>query len=280
MKEIFENFRQNLKRRLPFITIGLLILLFLFVYLYSRIVITIGPGEGGVLYLRFFGGTQINYVYAEGIHFILPWNRMYVYNVRIQEISSELNVLAKSGLQVHTYFSVRYAPEYRMLGVLHQRVGPDYPIKVILPEIESVIRETIGTMNAEDLYTEGREVLTEALDEAIEQIARRYVKVDDVLIRKLELPKEVADAIKTKIREKHLVQAHEYIAKRRRVDARGIRDYNEIITKSLSDSNILKWHGIQATKAFAESANAKTFVIGVGNDGVPIILNPENSNDK
>lgn len=275
MKEIYKKVKVKLKRASVSLVVPLLIILFVAAYFVQSILIIVGPGEAGVFWSLFFGGTQINYVYAEGIHFILPWDRMYVYNVRIQEISSELNVLAKSGLGVDTFFSVRYAPEYRMLGVLHQRVGPDYPTKVIIPEIESVIRETIGTMDAEEIYTEGREVLAEALDEAIEQIARRYIQVDDVLIRKLELPPMVAEAIKTKIKEKHLVQAQEHIAERRRVEARGIRDYNEIIAKSLSDSKILKWHGIQATHAFAESENAKTFVIGVGKDSVPIILNPE-----
>ncbi len=274
-KKFWRKLRQKFKRIFVSIAVPMLIILFVAVYFLGNIVIVLFPGEAGVFWSLFLGGTRTNHVYSEGIQFILPWDKMYVYNVRIQEISSELEVLTKTGLQVHVYFSVRYAPEYRLVAVLHQKVGPDYPTKVIIPEIESVIRETIGTMTADQVYNEGREVLANALDEAIEQIARRYIKVDDILIRKLELPPKVAEAIRTRIQESHLVKAQEHIAERRRIDARGYRDYNETITKSLSDKAILKWHGIQAIKAFAESENSKVFVIGVGENGVPIILNPE-----
>ncbi|RLC17944.1 MAG: prohibitin family protein, partial [Deltaproteobacteria bacterium] len=101
------------------------------------------------------------------------------------------------------------------------------------------------------------------------------------------LPPVVADAIVFKIKQKQMVQAHEFIvqkekkeAERKRIEGQGIRDQNEIITTSLTDEKILRWHGIQAVKAFATSENAKTFVIGVGENGVPIILNPESPEKK
>jgi len=284
---VFQKIKAGLRKMFLSMAVPLLILLFVATYLIQNIAITLLPGEAGVFWSRFLGGTRINYVYPEGMHFILPWDKIYVYNVRIQEISSELTVLARSGLHVLVYFSVRYAPDKRMLGVLHQKVGPDYANKVIIPQIESVIRDVIGTMEAEQIYTTGREVLAKALDQAIEQIARRYVNVDVVLIRKLELPPVVADAIVFKIKQKQMVQAHEFIvqkekkeAERKRIEGQGIRDQNEIITTSLTDEKILRWHGIQAVKAFATSENAKTFVIGVGENGVPIILNPESPEKK
>ncbi len=284
---VFQKIKAGLRKMFLSMAVPLLILLFVATYLIQNIAITLLPGEAGVFWSRFLGGTRINYVYPEGMHFILPWDKVYVYNVRIQEISSELTVLARSGLHVLVYFSVRYAPDKRMLGVLHQKVGPDYANKVIIPQIESVIRGVIGTMEAEQIYTTGREVLAKALDQAIEQIARRYVNVDVVLIRKLELPPVVADAIVFKIKQKQMVQAHEFIvqkekkeAERKRIEGQGIRDQNEIITTSLTDEKILRWHGIQAVKAFATSENAKTFVIGVGENGVPIILNPESPEKK
>ncbi len=284
---VFQKIKAGLRKMFLSMAVPLLILLFVATYLIQNIAITLLPGEAGVFWSRFLGGTRINYVYPEGMHFILPWDKVYVYNVRIQEISSELTVLARSGLHVLVYFSVRYAPDKRMLGVLHQKVGPDYANKVIIPQIESVIRGVIGTMEAEQIYTTGREVLAKALDQAIEQIARRYVNVDVVLIRKLELPPVVADAIVFKIKQKQMVQAHEFIvqkekkeAERKRIEGQGIRDQNEIITTSLTDEKILRWHGIQAVKAFATSENATTFVIGVGENGVPIILNPESPEKK
>ena len=56
-----------------------------------------------------------------------------------------------------------------------------------------------------------------------------------------------------------------------RIQARGIADYNRIISASLT-TNILKQKGIDATLALANSANSKVVVIGSGKEGMPLIL--------
>ncbi|ETR70296.1 MAG: membrane protease subunit stomatin/prohibitin-like protein [Candidatus Magnetoglobus multicellularis str. Araruama] len=273
--------KRIIKSHIPMVTaISMGVILFL-ALLSSKIFFSINPGEAGVRWKR-FSGTQIDRIFGEGFHIISPLDKMFIYNVRIQELPVELDVLTRTGLKVNIFISIRYAPDYKLLGVLHQQVGPDYAKIVIIPEIESVIREIIGTMDAEQIYTTGRKVIVEAINKAIEQIAQRYIIVDDVLIRKIELPKTVAEAIQFKIKQKHLVEAHEFIvekekkeAKRKEIEAIGIKKHNELVNQSLSNDNILKWHGIQALHAFAKSENAKVFVVGYGKDGVPIILNPE-----
>lgn len=269
------------KSQIPMITAVTMGVVLFLALLSTRIFFSINPGEAGVRWKR-FSGTQIDRVFGEGFHMIPPYDKMFIYNVRIQELPVELYVLTKTGLKVNLFISIRYAPDYKLLGVLHQQVGPDYAKIVIIPEIESVIREIIGTMNAEQIYTTGRKVIVEAINKAIEQIAQRYINVDDVLIRKIELPQTVAEAIQFKIKQKHLVEAHEYIvekekkeAKRKEIEAIGIKKHNELVNQSLNNENILKWHGIQALHAFANSENAKVFVVGYGKEGVPIILNPE-----
>jgi len=269
------------KSQIPMITAVTMGLVLFLALLSTRIFFSINPGEAGVRWKR-FSGTQIDRVFGEGFHMIPPWDKMFIYNVRIQELPVELFVLTKTGLKVNLFISIRYAPDFKLLGVLHQQVGPDYAKIVIIPEIESVIREIIGTMDAEQIYTTGRKVIVEAINKAIEQIAQRYINVDDVLIRKIELPQTVAEAIQFKIKQKHLVEAHEYIvekekkeAKRKEIEATGIKKHNELVNQSLNNEKILKWHGIQALHAFANSENAKVFVVGYGKEGVPIILNPE-----
>ena len=245
----------------------------------QRIFFSILPGEAGVLWSR-FKGTEIDYVYPEGFHLIYPWDKMYIYNVRIQETHPDMDVLTNTGLKVHLLLSIRYAPKYKLLGVLHQKVGPRYPQKVIIPEIEAVLREIIGTMGAEEIYTTGRAVIIKAINQAIEQVAQRYIDVDSVLIKRIDLPQSVAKAIRYKIEQKHLIQAHEFIvqkekkeAQRKRIEGEGIRDQLKIIASSLPQGQILKWKGVQATEEIAKSKNAKVVIIGNGEAGLPIILN-------
>ena len=95
-------------------------------------------------------------------------------------------------------------------------------------------------------------------------------------------------AIQEKVQQKHLAESYVYRLQRERleadrkaIEADGIRRFQEIIQKSIS-GDYLKWKGIDATLELARSNNAKTVVIGAGDDGLPIILGglnqpPENS---
>ncbi len=276
MSEFYKNIRQKIRNNLPQITAVVLTFLFMFFYLYNHIVYTIQSGEGGVKYLRFFGGTVVDRVYGEGIHFIFPWDKMYIYNVRIQQVAHEFDVLTKSGLKVRLSISIRYYPEYKLLGTLHQKVGMDYVNTVVIPEIESVLRVLIGTMEAEEVYKTEKAIYENALNQAVERVAQRFVNVDVVIIKKIEMPESVAKAIREKIEQKHIAEAHVFKierekleAERKRIEAAGLKDYNDILATSLS-KDILQWMGIKATLELSKSENSKVIMIGNQQSGLPI----------
>ncbi|MCI5157053.1 MAG: prohibitin family protein [Candidatus Electrothrix sp. AUS1_2] len=254
----------------------LLIILIICILLFNRIIVFIGPGEGGVLYRLFFGGTVTTKIYPEGIQFIWPWDTMYVYNARVQEYPHEFDALTKNGLKVHLNLSVRYRPEYKLLGILHQEIGEDYVNIVVLPEIENVLRVLIGSLDAEEIYTTKQSLLEKAINGAIEQIAQRYVQVDDVIIKKIELPESVEESIRKKIEQKHVADAYvfrlkkeEEEKKRKQLEAEGLERFRNALSPE-----VLQYMGIQATLELSQSENAKVVIIGGGKDGgLPIIGN-------
>jgi len=251
--------------------------LFMFFYLYNHIVYTIQSGEGGVKYLRFFGGTVVDKVYPEGIHFVFPWDQLFIYNVRIQQVAHEFDVLTKSGLKVRLSISIRYYPEYKLLGILHQKVGMDYVHTIVIPEVESVLRVLVGTMEAEEVYKTEKSIYENALNQAVERVAQRFVNVDVVIIKKIDMPDSVEKAIREKIEQKHIAEAHIFRierekleAERRRIEAEGMKAYNDILASSLS-GDVLQWMGINATLELSKSDNSKVVIIGNPKDGLPII---------
>ncbi len=256
-----------------------LLFAFLFIYLWNNIVITIKAGEKGVLFKRFFGGTVVDEVYPEGLILIFPWDILQIYNVRVQQASRELYVLTKNGLRVDLTVSIRYYPHHKLLGILHQRVGPDYVNAIVVPEVEQVLRIVIGRLNAEEVYTTQRSVIERSVNNAVEQAAGRFVTIDDVLIKRLSLPDAVEEAIQGKIRQKHFADEYRYRlvreereAKRKVIEADGLKQYNDIVGSSLS-REVLQWLGIRATLQLSESDNSKVVVIGSGESGLPIIGN-------
>jgi regulator of protease activity HflC (stomatin/prohibitin superfamily) len=272
------KFRDFLKRQAPYAVVAAFVATFLVLYYFDSIVISIHPGELGVLWRRLGGGTVVQTVYGEGLHVILPINRMYIYNVRKQRVSDSIDVLTVDGLSLHVEYSVRFFPNPELLPLLHQRVGPDYLAVVVRPEVRSVIRTVLGQYKPEEIYTTQK-----AIQERISVLSKirveaRFVSLDDVPIERISLPRAIAEAIETKLTQEQLNA--EYVfrlavagkeAERKLIESRGQKAYNDTVSQSLSPS-LLTWQGILATEALAKSPNAKVVVVGGGKNGLPLIL--------
>ncbi|MDQ6975772.1 MAG: prohibitin family protein [Mariprofundaceae bacterium] len=286
-RSLWQRFRYKLKDNLPWLALIGIVITFTVAILWYRIVVIVEAGEGGVLY-RPVGwgmvteGVVTDHVYPEGLHLIFPINTMTRYNARVQIIMHEFEVLTNKGLPVKLKLAVRYRPIFGLLGVLHQKVGPDYPNKIILPQIESVLRKGLGVHSPEQIYTNEDLLLNKLIARAIEEVGRKYVIVDDVIIRSVTLPAAVRGAIEEKLVDEQRHLAYEYKikreieeAKRKRIESKGIRDYAANIESTMGNK-VLRWKGIQATLELAKSPNSKLILIGGGKDGLPLILNAGN----
>lgn len=267
-----------LRERQVGLIIGGLIFTFLVLFFAPAMFVSIKEGEAGVLYLRFFGGTVRDRVFGEGLHVIFPWDKLKVYNVRVQECRRAVEVLDGTGLEYRLNVSIRYHPEYNALALLHQKVGPDYAEKIVIPEVEGVLRLTAGALDVQALSTSEPGVLAKIVNQCLAETDEKYIIIDDMIIRSIELPQPIQEAIQKKREEEQLAKAYIYRleretneATRKIVEARGTKDANDIVSTSLN-SNILKWKGIEATMALSGSTNAKVVVIGNGPQGLPIIL--------
>src|SRR5207248_5101440 len=60
-------------------------------------------------------------------------------------------------------------------------------------------------------------------------------------------------------------------SERKKIEAEGIREFQQIVSQGISDS-YLRWRGIEATVQLAQSPNSKIVIVGSGKDGLPIIL--------
>lgn len=274
----YRRFKAYLRRQAPYLLVLGFVTLFLLVYFFDSIVISVHPGELGVLWRRLGGGTVVHTVYREGLHLIFPFNRMYVYNVRKQRVTDAIDVLTVDGLTVHVEYSARYFPNPDLLPLLHQRVGPDYLNVVVRPEVRSVIRTVFGQYKPEEIYTTQK-----AIQERVSVLSKirmeaRFVSLDEVPIERISLPKSIAQAIEAKLAQQQLDGEYVYRlavagkeAERKLIEARGQKTYNEMVSRSLNPS-LLQWRGIIATEELAKSPNAKVVIVGAGKSGLPLIL--------
>jgi prohibitin 1 len=256
-----------------FIVLNLLLLL-LAIFLWNRVVVVIPPGQAGVLF-RLFSGTEVDRVYGEGLYLISPLNTMNPYETRKQVALHEFEVLTAKGLSVKLSLAIRYQPEVEMLGVLHQRIGPDYAQRVIIPQVESVMRKQLGQYVAEDIYTNKDGLLTRAILAALDEVGRNYIQVEDIIIRSIQLPDKLKAAIEDKLTQEEMLKSYEFRmetarkeAERLMIEAEGHKKHNAIVAETLTDK-VLQREQIAAMRDLAKSPNAKTLILGGGQAGAP-----------
>jgi regulator of protease activity HflC (stomatin/prohibitin superfamily) len=280
------NFRERLRRivreNMVPLVVGGLIFTFMCVYLANQVFIFVGPGEAGVLFHRLTTGTDLDTIYGEGMHIIWPWNKMYIYNMRVQAVTQGVEALSSNGLTINVTVSMRYYPEYKFLPLLHQKVGPEYPTKIVAPEVITGVREVIGKYRPEDLYTLKTSDISDAIIFSVaRRVSDKFIVLDTVNVTNIRLPDLVTTAIEKKLQQEQISQEYEFRIKSQKQEAErvsyeadGIAAYNNTVNATLTPE-LLRYKGIDATLELAKSTNAKVIVIGSGKDGLPLILNPD-----
>jgi prohibitin 1 len=266
--------------KLPKIVFPIVIGAIILIVLLSKSTVTIGSGQAGVLYKTFDNGVVTNEPpLGEGFHLVAPWNKVFIYEVRQQELFEKMKVLSSNGLEIQIDASAWYQPVTKDLGNLHQTLGQDYLQRVIQPSIRSAARSVVGRYTPEQLYSSKRDAIQDEIYAETKKILeKQFVQLNEVLVRDVTLPNTIKDAIERKLRQEQESLEYEFRlvtaakeAEKVIIEAQGKAESNRILSASLTDK-ILQDKGIDATMKLAESPNSKVIVIGSGDSGLPIIL--------
>lgn len=267
----------NFKKIIPIAVI--IVVVIVLIAFGSRMTTTIEAGHAGVLFRTFGGGIDTERTFGEGFHLLAPWNSMYIYETRQQEVAETMNVLSSNGLEISADVSVWYLPTYDEIGLLHSKIGLNYTQRVVIPALRASTRSVIGRYTPEEIYSTNRDVIQDEIyTETISILEGKHVQINKVLIRSIVLPPTIKQAIESKLKQEQESLEYEFKlekaqkeAQRQRIDAEGKAVANRILSESLTDK-ILREKGIEATVRLAESPNAKVVVIGNSEGGLPIIL--------
>jgi len=194
-------------------------------------------------------------------------------------IKEKMNVLSSNGLKIEAEMAVNYRPSYDKLGYLHAEIGPNYENRIVVNNLRTTTRTLFGKYTPEEIYSTKKELLqAEILKSLKKNSESKYVSIETISIRSIELPTKLKDAIERKLKQEQEAEEYEFKlvkaqkeAERQKIEAEGKATANRIISASLTDK-ILKEKGIEATIRLSESNNSKVVVVGGGKDGLPLIL--------
>ncbi len=226
-----------------------------------------------------FLGNVSDETLKPGVSLVNPMAKIEKMSIKTQELKEMMSVPSKEGLSVNLEISLLFKLNSDMANEIYKTVGPEYAEIILVPQFRSVVRGVTARYEAKALYTASREKLAgEILDELGKLVGPRGITVEQAPLRQIQLPARLTQSIEEKLQAEQDAQRMEFIlqkeeqeADRKRIEARGIADFQDIVSVNISNM-LLKWKGIEATEKLASSPNTKVIIIGSGKDGLPLIL--------
>jgi prohibitin 1 len=261
----------------PFLRlVAFAVVAFIAIILFFSSVTRVESGHVGVLTLF---GRVTGEVLPEGMHLISPFKTNNEMSIRTQETKESASVPSSEGLVMNLDTSLIYHLDPGKAADVYQKIGPAYESVLIEPNLRAAIREATASHTANALYTGEREMVAKQIyDQLGSVLGSRGFFIESILLRDIQLPTTLKASIEAKQQAEQdalamnfKLQKETQEAQRKRIEAQGIRDFQQIVAQGISPQ-LLEWKGIEATENLSKSPNSKIVVIGNSKNGLPLIL--------
>tara|TARA_B100001741_G_scaffold123038_1_gene101383 strand:- start:995 stop:1768 length:774 start_codon:yes stop_codon:yes gene_type:complete len=235
----------------------------------------VNPGEVGVK--QKFGKLK-GPVHAQGLVLVNPLITELV-KIPIRTINKEvaLNLPSKEGLNVAAEISILYhVKEGSVIDIIND-VGVSYERTLILSAFRSASADVCAKFYAKDMHSGKRaEIESEIKNQMVDVLEGRGFIIEAILLKSIKLPPGLYSAIEAKLEAEQQAQQMEFVlqretkeAERKRIEAEGIRDSQNIIKEGITDANI-EWRSLEVLRELSSSPNAKIIIT----DGkTPVLIN-------
>jgi prohibitin 1 len=259
--------------------VGALVLIAIAVILALSSTSCVKTGHVGVVAVF---GRVTGQTLSEGIHVVNPTASVTELSIKTQEVKEHASVPSKEGLIMGVEASVLYHLDPARAAEVFRQIGPNYAEVVLQPTFRSAMRAITAGNTAASLYSDARESIARLIQEDVaRQVTPRGIVIENVLLRDLQLPDTLKHAIEAKQQAQQEAQRMEFVlqrekqeAERKRVEAAGIKDFQDIVSQGNSEK-LLEWKGIEATMELVKSQNSKIIVVGNSKNGLPLVYSGE-----
>ena len=238
-------------------------------------------------------GQVSDQTYTPGLNFVNPLTTITEFDVQTQNYTMSadtdegekkgddaIRVLTADGLEVVVDLTVLYRVIPSEAPRIFRQLGTEYSDKIVRPITRTRIRDNAVYYDAVALFSSKRDEFQNRIYKSIESDFKgRGLLLEQLLIRKINLPASVKTTIESKISAEQDAQKMQFVlqkerqeAERKRVEAQGIADYQRIVATGLTDKQ-LQYEQIKAQRELAASPNTKIVVMGGGRGGSQLLLN-------
>jgi regulator of protease activity HflC (stomatin/prohibitin superfamily) len=164
---------------------------------------------------------------------------------------------------------------------VYSNIGLNYEEVIVRPAIRTALVNAATKFDASDVMSLQRDAYTKTVtDLLLQELNGKGVILDNVLIRNVEPPIIVSDAIAAKLKASQEAQQMEYTiqyaqkeAQRKAIEAQGISNAQKIIGNGLTQ-NYLQWYYISQLKDVVNSPNNSTIILPYDQKLTPLLNIP------
>ena len=218
--------------------------------------------------------------YDEGLKVFNPFTTTIVkISTQTNNLEVELSIPSREGLNIRSAVSILYNVIPKDAPQLLREIGPGFERNIILPVFRSAVADVSSRFFAKDMHTGERATIEEAIrDQMMVLLDGKGITIEAVLLKSIQMPPSLARAIEAKLEAEQQAQRMEFVlqeakreAERKRIEAEGVRDAQQIISEGLN-SSVLQFKSIEAFLELAKSPNTKIII----SDGdLPVMMNGE-----
>lgn len=214
-----------------------------------------------------------------GIHMTNPFAKVTIFPTKTVLLEETSAVPTREGLVVKLEVAVLYRIVPEQASHIFLVLGENFAATYLKPQMASAVRGVTGSVAAEALYNSSREEIQHRLKASMQGVMDPHgIRVESVLLKDIQLPKLLKDAIESKTAAQQEAERMAYVlekekreAERKEIEAKGIQKFQDIVSKGIS-AELLQWKGIEATQDIAKSRNSKIVLVGNSKNSLPILM--------
>jgi prohibitin 1 len=255
---------------------------------------TVQPGQRGLRWRPLTEGLSSEPL-KNGFYWRAPWNDVYVYDVRWQSYTENVDALSADDLQVLIKSVIILRPIADEIHFLAQEVGADFYARVVKPEFMAAVRSVVSGYPMVTVPEKSAEIASKIQAVVLDKLKGRHLELQSIALADVDFPQIVLSAIEQKQAKEQQKEQKEFelviaekdaeIARRR---ARGEGDAIRIRSEGEAEGFRIRAEGqAKAQQTIArtltpeylrfklyDSPNSK-LVLLPDQLKVPILINPE-----